>query len=69
MKVWIPRYRWESLVQRVERCEKAIRDQRDEMNEKNIDMAKRIFWNSKELSDETKDIKWSKKYIDDFHNS
>lgn len=56
MKVWIPRYRWESLVQRVERCEKAIRDQRNEINEKNYD-------------DETQDIKRSKKYIDDFHNS
>lgn len=31
--MWISRYRWESLVQRVERCEKAIRDQRKERGE------------------------------------
>lgn len=64
--MWVSKQKWLSLVQRVERCEKAIRDQRDE---KIYDTSKRILWNPKELSDETENIKWSKKYIDDFHIS
>lgn len=42
-------------LERVKRCEKAIGDQKAEINEKNYD-------------DEIKDIKRSKKHIDDFHS-
>ena len=67
--MWISRYRWESLVQRVERCEKTIRNQRDEMNEKIYDTAKRILWNPKELSDEIEDVEQINNFIEDFLRS
>lgn len=66
--MWISRYRWESLVQRVERCEKAIRYQRDEMNEKIINMAKEILRQPEELSKELDSMDDIDNFVEEFIN-
>lgn len=67
--MWISSYKWDQMCRRIDRCEKRITMQQEMMEQKIIEMARKILKQPDELSKEIEDQESIEKFVDEFIQS
>lgn len=67
--MWISSHRWEQMCRRIDRCEKRIIMQQQMMEQKIIEMARKILRQPDELSKEIENQEAIEEFVDEFIQS
>lgn len=67
--MWISAHKWECMCQRVAECEKRIAAQEKMLDEKIMEMAKRLLSQPDELSKEIESQEAIEQFVDEFIQS
>ena len=67
--MWISRKKWQDISRRIDKCEKAITEQKEDTSIKIRVMAKRILEQPEELREEINGIEDIERFIQDFIHS
>lgn len=68
-RVWISSYKWKQMCKRIDRCEKRIIMQQEIMDQKIIEMAKKILRRPNELSKEIESQEAIEQFVNEFIQS
>lgn len=67
--MWVSAYKWQQMCRRIDRCEKRIIVQQEMMEQKMIEMARKILRQPDELSKEIESQEAIEQFVDEFIQS